>query len=171
MNNCLASHLLISPLPKAAHEENDRYRGLQVGADGLDVDEELATLTGLDNRDPQHRRHHQHQHKHPGEKFLQNIASLVFVQISHGLTHLPTTISSHSVERDRKVFHTSMVKIVLALLKMEVREDMRAAIITAIINPRSPGREGGHSVFGKTCDRCGWAGGQAHLLAAAPWPS
>lgn len=36
-----------------------------------------------------------------------------------------------------------MVKIVLALLKMEVREDMRAAIITAIIKPRSPGREGG----------------------------
>lgn len=34
-----------------------------------------------------------------------------------------------------------MVKMVLELLKMEVREDMRAAIITAIISPRRPGRE------------------------------
>lgn len=44
-----------------------------------------------------------------------------------------------------------MVKMVLALLKMEVREDMRAAIITAIIKPRSPGsREKGefHSMSG-----------------------
>jgi len=32
-----------------------------------------------------------------------------------------------------------MVKMVLALLKMEVREDMRAAIITDIIRPLSPG--------------------------------
>lgn len=64
----MASHLLISPLPKAAHEEDDRDRGLQVGADGLDVDEKLATLTGLDNRDPQHRGHHQHQHKHPEDE-------------------------------------------------------------------------------------------------------
>lgn len=65
------------------------------------------------------------------------------MQRPHALTHLPTTISSHSVDWDRKVFHTSMVKMVLALLKMEVREDMRAAIITAIIKPRSPGRKGG----------------------------
>lgn len=40
-----------------------------------------------------------------------------------------------------KVFHMSMVKMVLELLKMEVREDMRAAIITAIISPRSPGTD------------------------------
>lgn len=59
----------------------------------------------------------------------------------HVFTHLPTIISSHSEERDLKIFQTSMVKSVLALLKMEVREDMRAAIITAIINPLRPGRE------------------------------
>lgn len=47
-------------------------------------------------------------------------------------------MSSHSVAADLKVFHMSMVKMVLELLKMEVREDMRAAIITAIISPRSP---------------------------------
>lgn len=57
------------------------------------------------------------------------------------VTYLPTIISSHSDARDLKVFHRSMVKMVLALLKMEVREDMRAAIITAIIKPRSPDRE------------------------------
>lgn len=32
-----------------------------------------------------------------------------------------------------------MVKMVLALLKMEVKEDISAAIITDIIRPRSPG--------------------------------
>lgn len=57
------------------------------------------------------------------------------------VTYLPTIMSSHSDARDLKLFHRSMVKMVLALLKMEVREDMRAAIITAIIKPRSPGRE------------------------------
>lgn len=35
----------------------------------------------------------------------------------------------------------SMVKRVLLLLNMEVRDDMSAAIITAIIRPRSPGEE------------------------------
>jgi hypothetical protein len=33
----------------------------------------------------------------------------------------------------------SIVNSVLLLLKMEVSEDMSAAIITAIINPRRPG--------------------------------
>lgn len=57
------------------------------------------------------------------------------------VTYLPTIMSSHSEARDLKLFHRSMVKMVLALLKMEVSEDMRAAIITAIIKPRSPGRK------------------------------
>lgn len=48
-------------------------------------------------------------------------------------------MSSHSDARDLKLFHRSMVKMVLELLKMEVRDDMRAAIITAIIRPLSPG--------------------------------
>lgn len=38
--------------------------------------------------------------------------------------------------------HRSMVKMVLALLKMEVSEDMRAAIITDIIRPLNPKSEG-----------------------------
>lgn len=64
-----------------------------------------------------------------------------------------------------------MVKIVLALLKMEVREDMRAAIITAIIKPRSPGVGGGGVIQCselKACDRYRRTGGWPHLLAAAP---
>lgn len=58
--------------------------------------------------------------------------------------HLPTIMSSCSDARGRTRFHRSMVKMVLALLKMEVREDMSAATITAIMRPRSPGgtREG-----------------------------
>lgn len=58
-------YLLISPLPKAARDEDDGDRGLEVGADGLDVDKKLATLTGLDDGNPQHGHHHQHKHKHP----------------------------------------------------------------------------------------------------------
>lgn len=63
-----------------------------------------------------------------------------YFELCH-LTYLPTNISSHSDARLLKLFHRSMVKMVLELLKMEVREDMRAAIITAIISPRRPGRE------------------------------
>ena len=58
-------YLLISPLPETSQQEDDSDGWLQVGADGLDVDEELTTLTGLDNWDPQHRHHHQHKDKYP----------------------------------------------------------------------------------------------------------
>ena len=47
-------------------------------------------------------------------------------------------MSSHSEALGRRCLHRSKVKMVLELLKMEVREDMRAAIITAIIRPRRP---------------------------------
>lgn len=57
------------------------------------------------------------------------------------VTHLPTIMSSHSDAWDLKLFHRSMVKMVLELLKMDVSEDIRAAIITAIIRPRSPGQD------------------------------
>lgn len=70
-----------------------------------------------------------------------NAATRVMPACPQVVTYLPTIMSSHSDARDLKVIHRSMVKMVLALLKMEVREDMRAAIITAIIKPRSPGRE------------------------------
>ena len=56
-----------------------------------------------------------------------------------GPAHLPTTISSCSVACLRKRCHTSMANRVLLLLKMEVSELMRAAMITAIIRPRRPG--------------------------------
>ena len=45
--------------------------------------------------------------------------------------------------------HISMVNMVDEELKMEVREDMRAAIITASIMPRAPGQQGFMS--GMTC--------------------
>lgn len=59
------THLFISPLPKAAHDEDDGDGRLQVCADGLDVDEKLPPLTGLHDWDPQHGHDHQHQHKDP----------------------------------------------------------------------------------------------------------
>lgn len=53
-------------------------------------------------------------------------------------THRPTSSSSRSPARGRSRLQMSMVKSVLLLLKMEVSDDMSAAIITAIIRPRRP---------------------------------
>ena len=52
--------------------------------------------------------------------------------------HLPTISSSLSVGFPLNLVQMSIVKIVDAELKTEVREDMRAAIITANIRPRAP---------------------------------
>ena len=50
-------------------------------------------------------------------------------------TYLPTIISSISLAFFLICLQMSMVKIVELLLNMEVREDMRADIITANIKP------------------------------------
>ena len=50
----------------------------------------------------------------------------------------PTSMSSMSEAFLRTLFHTSMVKMVEMELKTEVREEMRADIITASIRPRTP---------------------------------
>lgn len=55
------------------------------------------------------------------------------------VSYLPTSSSSFSVARGRCFFQMSMVKSVELLLKMEVSDDIRAAIMTAIIRPRKPG--------------------------------
>ena len=65
---------------------------------------------------------------------------------THGLLktpgpYLPTKSSSRSPAPGLSFLQMSMVKRVLLLLNMEVRDDMSAAIITAIIRPRSPGEE------------------------------
>lgn len=54
----------------------------------------------------------------------------------------PTSNSSRSPARGRNCLQMSMVKSVLLLLKMEVNDDMSAAIITAIISPRRPVGQG-----------------------------
>ena len=51
----------------------------------------------------------------------------------------PTTRSSVSEGFLLNLVQTSMVKMVEDELKMEVRDDMRAAIITANMRPFSPG--------------------------------
>lgn len=58
--------------------------------------------------------------------------------MSHN-TYLPTTMSSTVLALFRSLRHMSMVKRVLALLKMESRSLIKAAIITAIISPLAPG--------------------------------
>ena len=57
---------------------------------------------------------------------------------THEGLYLPTTISSVEVALLRNFLQMSMVKRVLALLKMESRSLISAAIITAIIRPRAP---------------------------------
>lgn len=52
--------------------------------------------------------------------------------------HRPTIMSSLSVACGLMRVQMSMVNSVLLLLKMEAKEDMRAASITANISPRSP---------------------------------
>lgn len=70
----------------------------------------------------------------------------------------PTSSSSRSPAPGRNRLQMSMVKSVLLLLKMEVSDDMSAAIITAIISPRRPaGRTGPH------CD-------PARLGVSSLWP-
>lgn len=70
-------NLLIGPLPKAAHQEDDGDGRLEISADGLDVDEELATLTGLDNGNPQNRHHNQHKHKHSAAHTHQTVKEVL----------------------------------------------------------------------------------------------
>lgn len=57
--------------------------------------------------------------------------------------YLPTTMSSRSVAWGLMRVQMSMVNRVLLLLKMEAKEDMRAASITASIRPRKPPCRGG----------------------------
>lgn len=60
------------------------------------------------------------------------------VWCQHPRPYRPTSSSSRSPARGRSRLQMSMVKSVLLLLKMEVSDDMSAAIITAIIRPRRP---------------------------------
>lgn len=82
------------------------------------------------------------------------------------LTYLPTTISSCSDACLRKRCHTSMANRVLLLLKIEVSELMRAAMITAIIRPRSPRqrqrRVGNYPFRGSA--RTMWAASESHKV-------
>lgn len=56
-------------------------------------------------------------------------------------TNLPTIMSSRSADCGLMRVQMSMVNRVLLLLKMEAKEDMRAANITASIRPRKPAVE------------------------------
>lgn len=57
-------------------------------------------------------------------------------------TYLPTIMSSRSAACGRMRVQMSMVNRVLLLLKMEAKEDMRAANMTASISPRNPAQRG-----------------------------
>lgn len=62
-------------------------------------------------------------------------------------SYFPTMRSSLSVAWSRNRFQRSIVKRVAELLKMEVRELIRAAIITAIIKPRMPAKQSSVWIF------------------------
>lgn len=67
-----------------------------------------------------------------------NMHSKVIWRITIILTYLPTIINSTSDDLVRILLQISIVKIVLALLKIDVKDDMRADIMTAIIKPLRP---------------------------------
>lgn len=73
---------------------------------------------------------------------MQGFHPLVYVHeaklVQGQCLYLPTTMSSLSDACRLMRSQMSIVKRVLLLLNIEVREDMRAAIITAIIRPRIP---------------------------------
>ena len=75
----------------------------------------------------------------PAVKSLPSIGTIGVPGQLTVVSYLPTSSSSFSVARGRCFFQMSMVKSVELLLKMEVSDDIRAAIITAIIRPRKPG--------------------------------
>ena len=53
-------------------------------------------------------------------------------------TNLPTTRSSYSLAFGRIIRYISTVKMVELELKIELRDDVRAANITDMMNPRKP---------------------------------
>lgn len=83
-------------------------------------------------------------------KMLNNMSKMqqpLFTEVFGGhfffaiFTNLPTIMSSRSVDCGLIRVQMSMVNRVLLLLKMEAKEDMRAANITASIRPRKPAAE------------------------------
>lgn len=82
-------------------------------------------------------------------KMLNNMSKMqqpLFTEVFGGhifaiFTNLPTIMSSRSVDCGLIRVQMSMVNRVLLLLKMEAKEDMRAANITASMRPRKPAAE------------------------------
>lgn len=66
--------------------------------------------------------------------------------------YLPTTMSSLSDACRLMRSQMSIVKRVLLLLNIEVRDDMRAAIITAIIRPRIPAGKEKECILHRSCN-------------------
>lgn len=138
------SHRFVDPLHKHGQEE-DRGDGRgQVAGHRLDVVEELATLSRLDHRDPADAHGHDAQDPDPGQgRGGDNGTDQRGLHGTGTLSpHLPTTMSSLSAAWGLRRVQMFMVNRVLLLLKMEAREDMRAASITASISPRKPAGRG-----------------------------
>lgn len=77
----IQSYLFIGPFPETSHDEDHGHRRLQVGANGLDVNEELASLAGLDYGDPEDGDQHQQQHKHPSARWREPLVSILLPEI------------------------------------------------------------------------------------------
>lgn len=74
---------------------------------------------------------------------MQRIRLSNILKCNPSTLYLPTTMSSCSVACGLMRVQMSIVNKVLLLLKMEAREDMRAANITASIRPRKPAQKQG----------------------------
>ena len=150
---------LSGPGPQETQEENCRNLGGEevgdrlsfghmVGGGNLDVDEQLAGVEVTDDGDP-------------GDTDTNLQVDLVRA-LGNSLGRGQKSVQPPAAHCQKvslsicegglaplSLVQISMVNMVDDELKMEVREDMRAAIITASIMPRAPGQEG--LTYGMTC--------------------
>lgn len=141
-----SSHRLVDPLYEHRQEEDGGDGRGEVAGHRLDVIKQLTALSCLDDGDPADADGNDAQDPDSGgggggvRAAQALIAGLDVPQ--HARPHLPTIMSSRSVACGLTRVQMSMVNRVLLLLKMEAREDMSAASITASIRPRSPAQRG-----------------------------
>lgn len=147
------TYLFIDSWYKYGEKKNATDRGSQVAGQCLYGEIESPTLSRLNEGDPQYTDPHQDHDEYSvidkstnhstadqqSERETDRHTEIhVHREIESFNDYFPTISSSLSVACTLNRFHKSMVNNVAELLKIDVKELMRAAIMTAIIRPRMP---------------------------------
>lgn len=114
----------------------DRWR--QVTRHTLNIIKQLTVRRCFDQRNPQDTDTHQHYHEHSNKEWKNEWKNVWRFCVNLLSDYRPTTMSSPSEAPFRMSFQMSMVNMVLALLKMDDRDDMRADNMHDSIRPRRP---------------------------------